>query len=359
MKKRVALCFICTMLYTTSIFAKDITVTYNNIPISYTQNPVVKNGTTFVPMKQTLETLGVTVSWNAPTKTVIGRKDNTIVSTCPNSKTLIVSNGDKSQKITMDAAAYIENGTLFVPLRAVLQPFQASIIWDSETNTAQIKTADNPFSDVITEKTESKSIQNSNGVTVWQANLSYPELKGDSEAITKINQTIANDVQTALSAVQNELSPDDINTDLDNMLPYTFDCSYNITYLDDNTISLLLDYYEFTGGAHGTPFRQAYTFDLNTAEQLQLSDILNIENADDFAKDAFKNNIAQNPESYFNGAAQTVDSEQFAYDFYIQPNEIILFTQAYLLEPYANHFQPTTITIAEIQNRLKRNIKTA
>ena len=39
-----------------------------------------------------------------------------------------------------------------------------------------------------------------------------------------------------------------------------------------------------------------------------------------------KNNIiAQNPESYFNGATETVDSEYFEYDFYIQPNEIILF----------------------------------
>ena len=69
-----------------------------------------------------------------------------------------------------------------------------------------------------------------------------------------------------------------------------------------------------------------------------------------------KNNITQNPESYFNGATETVDSEYFEYDFYIQPNEIILFTQAYLLEPYANHFQPTIISKSEIQNILNINI---
>ena len=85
-------------------------------------------------------------------------------------------------------------------------------------------------------------------------------MKGESEAISKINQVILNDIQLSLSTMGSEIAPDDINTDLNNMLPYTLDCTYNVTYLDENTISILLDYYEFTGGAHGMPFRQAYTF---------------------------------------------------------------------------------------------------
>ena len=340
MKKIIAIACICSMLFTSAVFAKDITITFNNTPIEYTQKPIMKNDTTFVPMKQTLETLGVTVSWNEPTKTVIGRKGDTIVSTCPNSTTLIVTTGDKTRYVTLDAPAYIENGTMMVPLRPLIQPFEANLTWDSKTNTANINSS-NSF---VSEKIEQKTLKNKDGVVVWEAKLYYPELKGESEAISKINQVIANDIQLSLSAAENEILPDDINTDLEeHLLPYTFDCAYNITYLDDNTISLLLDYYELTGGAHGTPYRQAYTFDLNTGNQLQLKDIVDVEEIDNFVKNAYKNNIAQNPDDYFVDAAATVDSEYFAYDFYIQPNEIILFTQAYLLEPYANHFQPTTI----------------
>ena len=78
----------------------------------------------------------------------------------------------------------------------------------------------------------------------------------------------------------------------------------------------------------------------------------------EFVKNAFKNNIEQNPDNYFTGAVETVDSEHFMYDFYIEPNKIIFFTQAYLLEPYANHYQPTIVNIEELQNKLKINIST-
>lgn len=352
MKKVFAIAFICSIFSISTVFAKDITVMLNDTVIPYTYQPTLKNNTTYVPMKQTAEAIGATVSWNTPTKTAIARKEATIVSTCENSKTLIVTKGETTSRITMSTPTYVENGTMFVPLRPLLDAFGINMTWDSNTNTANIEDTNSFF----IEKIEQKTLKNKDGIVVWEAKLHYPELKGESEAISKINQVILNDIQLSLSTMGNEIAPDDINTDLDNMLPYTLGCTYNITYLDENTISLLLDYYEFTGGAHGMPYRQAYTFDLKTGNQLQLSNILNVENVDEFVKDAFKNNIAQNPENYFSGAAETVDSEYFAYDFYIQPNEIILFTQPYLLEPYAAHYQPTTLTKSELQNILNINI---
>lgn len=351
MKKIIITACMFSILSITTAFAQNITVTVNNTSIPYTQNPVIKNNVTCVPMKQTAEAFGATVSWNQPTKTVIAKKGDSIISACVNSKTLIVTTNGKTQKMTMETPAYIENGTMFVPLRPLAQAFQANITWDKNTNTAKIENT----AFIISEKTEKKAMQNKDGVTVWEANISYPELQGNNEAFSKINEIIANDVHTSLSAAENEIVADDIIVESAG-IPYSFDCNYSVTYLDDNTISLLLDYYELTGGAHGMPFRQAYTFDLNTGNQLQLSDILNVENADEFAKNAFKNNIVQNPESYFNGATETVNSEYFEYDFYIQPNEIIFFTQAYLLEPYANHYQPTIVNVEEIQNKLKINI---
>ena len=68
----------------------------------------------------------------------------------------------------------------------------------------------------------------------------------------------------------------------------------------------------------------------------------------------FKNNIQKNPENYFAGAEEIVDSAYFMYDFYIQPNEIVLFTQAYLLEPYAKHYQPAIIDMQNVV--LKREL---
>lgn len=350
MKKLIFLTCISTMLYAFTAFGNNITVTLNDTAIAYTQNPVLKNNTTCVPMKQTLEAFGAIVSWNEPTKTVIARKGNLIVSACQNSKTLIITKGEQTNRITMPVAAYIENGTMFVPLRPLSQAFQADMTWNSNTNTANIN-MNNSF---ILQKTDKKTIQNKTGDTIWQANISYPELQGESEAFLNINETIKNDVYTSLSAAENDVSDDVILESA--AMPYSFDCDYSITYLDDNTISFLLDYYGFTGGAHGMPFRKAYTFDLNTGNQLQLKDILNIEDIESFVKDAFKNNIEQNSENYFSNAIDTVNSEQFLYDFYIEQNKIVLFTQPYLLEPYANHYQPTIIDTQQIQNILKIQI---
>ena len=246
MKKIIITACIFSILSINTAFGKDITVTVNDMPIPYTQNPVIKNNTTYVPMKQTAEAFGAVVSWNEPTKTVIARKGSNIISACVNSKTLMITKNGKTQNIVMETPAYIENGTMFVPLRPLTQAFHANIIWDKNTNIAKI--TNNSF--IISEKTEQKTIQNKEGVTVWEAHISYPELQRNSEAFSKINEIISNDVHTSLSDTENEIVADDINTDLDNMLPYTFDCTYSITYLDDNTISILLDDYELTGGAH-------------------------------------------------------------------------------------------------------------
>ena len=204
MKKLILLTCISTMLYPFTAFGNNITVTLNDTAIAYTQNPVLKNNTTCVPMKQTLEAFGAIVSWNEPTKTVIARKGNLIVSACQNSKTLIITKGEQTNRITMPVAAYIENGTMFVPLRPLSQAFQADMTWDSNTNTANIN-MNNSF---ILQKTDQKTIQNKNGDTIWQANISYPELQGESEAFLNINETIKNDVYTSLSAAENDVSDD-------------------------------------------------------------------------------------------------------------------------------------------------------
>ena len=151
------------MLYPFTSFGNNITVTLNDTAIAYTQNPVLKNNTTCVPMKQTLEAFGAIVSWNEPTKTVIARKGNLIVSACQNSKTLIITKGEQTNHITMPVAAYIENGTMFVPLRPLSQAFQADMIWDSSTNTAKIEDINSFF----TEKIEQKTLKNKDGIIVW------------------------------------------------------------------------------------------------------------------------------------------------------------------------------------------------
>ena len=54
----------------------------------------------------------------------------------------------------------------------------------------------------------------------------------------------------------------------------TIDGDNAITYLDDHYVCVRADGYEYTGGAHGTPFRQYFVFDRETGARLSLSDVV-------------------------------------------------------------------------------------
>jgi hypothetical protein len=49
---------------------------------------------------------------------------------------------------------------------------------------------------------------------------------------------------------------------------------YKIGLNNDNCLSFYVDYYRFTGGAHGMSKRKSFNYDLLTGIKLSLSDIL-------------------------------------------------------------------------------------
>ncbi|MGL5244796.1 MAG: DUF4163 domain-containing protein, partial [Sarcina sp.] len=55
--------------------------------------------------------------------------------------------------------------------------------------------------------------------------------------------------------------------------PFVLNIKYNDPYNKNNLLSLVLDYYQYTGGAHGLTTRIAYNFALNEEKSLELKDI--------------------------------------------------------------------------------------
>lgn len=130
MKKRIlVLSLIMSLSMTVSAFA-GIGVIIDGTPVHFTDfsgAPVVdENSRTLVPLRAAMEAYGCTVSWNQDTQTAVVTKDANKVEVPVGKKRILVN----SAKVATDTQAKIIDGRVYLPIRAVLEAFGASVGWD-------------------------------------------------------------------------------------------------------------------------------------------------------------------------------------------------------------------------------------
>ena len=112
---------VCASAYT-GVFIDGIPVSFNDS----TGYPFIWEGRTLVPLRATMESFGATVDWEADTQTSIVKSGTTTVR-CIIGENCVYRN---NVRIANDAAAVISNGRTYLPIRAVLEAFGASVGWD-------------------------------------------------------------------------------------------------------------------------------------------------------------------------------------------------------------------------------------
>ncbi len=111
-----------------------ITVFVDNRELSCDAPPFIENGRTMVPMRRIFEALGAEVKWNGADQSILAVKDNTEISLRIGDATI----GRNGENAIMDVVPHIVNNTTFVPLRAVSQSLDASVIWFGQTRSVYI-----------------------------------------------------------------------------------------------------------------------------------------------------------------------------------------------------------------------------
>lgn len=116
--------------------SQEILVTLDGKKLSFTQNPIIIEGRTMVPLRGIFEELGATVDWNGETQTVTAKKGETEI---------VLTIGDKAAYVNgrarvLDQPGVIVNSTTLVPVRFIAESFDAHVIWDDKANTVVIKT---------------------------------------------------------------------------------------------------------------------------------------------------------------------------------------------------------------------------
>ncbi|RKD24229.1 hypothetical protein BEP19_07435 [Ammoniphilus oxalaticus] len=133
-------------------------ITLNGDVKAFQHPPRIINGRTFLPMRETLESLGATVSWDPKTRTVTAIKQGQTAQLKLGSNEAYVNN----RLAYLEEPARLINDITFVPLRFIGQALGASVTWDEQTRTVSIVT-----------ESEEKELESDQAVTIWNDEHRY------------------------------------------------------------------------------------------------------------------------------------------------------------------------------------------
>lgn len=100
-------------------------------------------------------------------------------------------------------------------------------------------------------------------------------------------------------------------------------------------LSIKLNYYQYTGGAHGNPYSLSYNIDLAAGEDLNLVDFLERENLTLIDVEEFiKSEIKKDQDVYFQDeyGFQSLEEDQC---YYLEGGELVVYFQPYAIAPYS------------------------
>ncbi|MFU0825770.1 DUF3298 and DUF4163 domain-containing protein [Clostridium sp.] len=170
-----------------------------------------------------------------------------------------------------------------------------------------------------------------------EINLQIPVLQGLSDL--KLQEKINSMFKTDILSFKNEIEEmakeysDQAEEHGIPVMPCTAITTYKVTCIKGNLLSLYIDYYQYTGGAHGLTFRKAYNINLTNGNKLTLKDLFKEGTLyKDIINNEINKKIEENKEMYFPSSFKGISDDQ---DFYIDGKNLVIFFQLYDIAPYA------------------------
>lgn len=135
--------------------------------------------------------------------------------------------------------------------------------------------------------------------------------------------------------------------------PYVANVDYKVPLNKPPLLSLYVNYYQYTGGAHGLYTWKANTFDLNEKKLLHLDDLFQQE--DKYKKvirAEIVRQIKQNESIYFPDATEKVMSAK-KFHFFLEPNHLVIYFPLYEIAPYSSGIPQFRIPYTLLREYLK------
>ena len=175
---------------------------------------------------------------------------------------------------------------------------------------------------------------------IFEIDLNIPLVSGlaDEEVQAEINNLFEQEAMEIIPQMEKEAQEyaEEAEQAGFPLHPFQYVSRYQLMTQTGDFLSLYVDYYQYTGGAHGLTERRAYNIDLETGKLKALKDFFpkNYNYYDPINKEIARQ-IKENPEIYFAGEMgfHGIDKEQ---GYYIQDGNLLIFFDQYEIAPYAS-----------------------
>jgi S1-C subfamily serine protease len=132
------LVFVCLILF--AVFPSvaqaepPIRILLNNRVLATDTPPILLGGRTMLPLRAIFEALGARVEWDATTKSITGRKRETVITLLVDRPTAWIN----GRATALEVPPVIMNGRTLVPVRFIAESFGANVNWDGQTRVITI-----------------------------------------------------------------------------------------------------------------------------------------------------------------------------------------------------------------------------
>jgi hypothetical protein len=135
--------------------------------------------------------------------------------------------------------------------------------------------------------------------------------------------------------------------------PYVANVDYKVPLNKPPFLSLYVNYYQYTGGAHGLYTWKANTFDLNEKKLLHLDDLFQQEDKyKEIIRTEIVRQIKQNESIYFPDAVEKVTSTK-KFHYFLEPDNLVIYFSLYEIAPYSSGIPQFRIPYTLLRDYLK------
>lgn len=172
--------------------------------------------------------------------------------------------------------------------------------------------------------------------------VSYPQISGldNTDVEKKINSFLKTEFIHAKSWFDDFVADTDYTSEFPPDWVFSFETDFRVPFNSSDFLSIVLDYYEFTDGAHGNYYSVGYNIRVSDGEVLILSDILkpnSLAALSEFVSEEILNMFdanSLNEAGLFEDELNISDDQ----DFYIIPNALVIQFDPYEIGPLCNGF---------------------
>jgi hypothetical protein len=191
-------------------------------------------------------------------------------------------------------------------------------------------------------------------------NIDYPQIKGFENKLieNKVNSFLETEFKQSISWYDDIIKDTSEFTSDIHRYPWSFETGFEVHYNSNDFLSLTLDHYQFTGGAHGNYFSVGYNINLRDGKNLKLSDLIDSDSFDLLSYEC-EQGILDTFQVGSLTEAGLFEDEIIIHpdqDFYIIPGALVLQFDPYEIGPYSMGDINIKIPFYNIKDILKSNL---